>query len=42
VTEWRLWVIRDRIDPVANPAMSAMPPKAEVIGGNSISHGAAR
>jgi hypothetical protein len=23
-------VIRDRVDPVASPAMSAMPPKAEV------------
>jgi hypothetical protein len=25
-----LWVIRDRVKPAASPAMSAMPPKAEV------------
>jgi hypothetical protein len=25
----RLWVIRDRVEPVARPAMSALPPKAE-------------
>jgi hypothetical protein len=24
------WVIRDRVEPVASPAVSAMPPKAEV------------
>jgi hypothetical protein len=24
------WVIRDRVEPVASPAKSAMPPKAEV------------
>ena len=26
----RRWVIRDGIEPAASPAMSAMPPKAEV------------
>jgi len=25
-----LWVIRDRVEPAASPAMSAMPPRAEV------------
>ena len=25
------WVIRDRVEPPANPLMSAMPPNAEVI-----------
>jgi hypothetical protein len=27
------WVIRDRAEPAASPAMSAVPPKAEVIQG---------
>jgi hypothetical protein len=26
----RLWVIHDRVEPAASPAMSAMPSKAEV------------
>jgi hypothetical protein len=30
----RLWVIRDRVEPAARPAMSAMPPKAEINSGH--------
>ena len=36
-----LWVIRDRAEPAASPAMSAMPPKAEEIqsiSGNATGH----
>ncbi len=29
-TQWPLWVSRDRVKPATSPAMSAMPPKAEV------------
>jgi hypothetical protein len=29
----QFWVIRDRVEPASSPAMSAMPPKAEVAFG---------